>query len=94
MKIAFGHFRHVRGLQWKIECYHHALKEVCHVRRFFVRWKRAISNHVFCSLRAFLRLEAKRTSGQITSWYQFKRHFADQAITSFIQRTVQQPYGA
>ena len=94
MKIAFGHFRFLRSRQWRIECYHHALKEVCHVCRFFVRGKQAIANHVFCSLRAFLRLEAKRATGQITSWYQFKRHFADQAVTTFIQRTVKHPHSA
>ncbi len=94
MKVAFGHFRHVRSLQWKIECYHHALKEVCHVRRFFVRWKGAIYNHVFCSLRAFLKLEQRRSHGRISTWYQFKRHFADQALTIFIQRTVKHSHGA
>ena len=73
MKIAFGHFRQVRSLQWKIECCHHALEEVCRVCRFFVRWKRAIANHVFCSLRAFLQLEQRRFKGQISSWYQFSQ---------------------
>ena len=94
MKIAFGHFKHVRSLQWKIECYHHALKEVCHVRRFFVRWKGAIHNHVFCALRAFLKLEQRRSSGQISTWYQLKRHLADQAVTTFIQRMVTHPHSA
>ena len=94
MKIAFGHFRHVRSLQWRIECYHHALKEVCHVRRFFVRWKGAIHNHVFCSLRAFLKLEVQRARGTISTWYQFKRHFADQALITFIHRMVKHPHGA
>lgn len=94
MKIAFGHFKHVRSLQWKIECYHHALKEVCHVCRFFVRWKGAICNHVFCSLRAFLKLEVRRSHGQISTWYQFKRHFADQSLTTFIQHMVKHPHGA
>ena len=94
MKIAFGHFKHVRSLQWKIECYHHALKEVCHVCRFFVRWKRAITNHVFCSLRAFLHLEKRRFTGQISSWYQFKRPFADQALITFIKKMVKHPHSA
>ena len=86
MKIAFGHFKHVRSLQWKMECYHHALKEVCHVCRFFVRWKITIANHVFCSLRAILHLEVRRFTDQISSRYQFKRHFADQALTTFIKK--------
>ena len=94
MKIAFGHFKFLRDRQWKIECYHHAIKEVCHVCRFFVRWTRAIANHVFCSLRAFLKLESRRSTGQISSWYQFKRHFADQALTSFIKKMVKHPHRA
>ena len=94
MKVAFGHFKFIRGRQWKIECHHHALKEVCHVGRFFVRWKRAISNHLFCALRAFLKLEQRRARGQIATWYQFKRHFADQAVTAFIQLMVKQPHSA
>ena len=94
MKIAFGHFQFVRSRQWQIECYHHALKEVCHVRRFFVRWKGAICHHVFCSLRAFLQLEARRFTGQISSWCQFKRHFADQTVTAFIQKMVRRPHRA
>ena len=94
MKIAFGHFKHVRSLQWKIECYHPALKEVCHVRRFFVRWKGAICNHVFCSLRAFLKLEVQRFQGTISTWYQFKRHFADRALTTFIKKMAKHPHSA
>ncbi len=94
MKIAFAHCRCIRSRQWQIECHHHALKAVCHVGRFFVRWKRAIANHLFCSLRAFLHLEEQRCGGQIGSWYQFKRHCADQAICTFIQSMVALPHSA
>ena len=41
--------------------------------------------HVFCALRAFMHLELNRSRGLIASWYDFKRHFADQAITNFIR---------
>ena len=94
MKIALGHFRFLRSQQWQIECYHLALKEVCHVGRFFVRWKGAIRNHLFCALRAFLHLEQRRFAGQIRSWYQFKRHLADHAVTTFIQAMVKHPHSA
>ena len=61
------------------------------MRRFFVRWKGAIYNHVFCSPRAFLKLEMQRSQGTISSWYQFKRHFADQALIAFIKKMVKHP---
>jgi protein-S-isoprenylcysteine O-methyltransferase Ste14 len=70
------------------------LKEVCHVGRFFVRWKGAICNHLFCALRAFLKLEQRRSGGQITTWYQLKRHVADQAVTTFIHQMVKHPHSA
>ena len=69
-------------------------KRVCHVQRFFVRWKGAICNHVFWALRAFLKLEVHRSRGTISSWYQFKRHFADEALTAFIKKMVKHPHGA
>ena len=68
MKVAHGHFVHVHRQHWSIECYHRALKQVCHAEKFFVRWKRAIGNHVFCALRAFLKLEERRCRGLIASW--------------------------
>ena len=64
------------------------------LQRFFVRWKHAIRNHVFCALRAFMHLEVKRSRGLIASWYDFKRHFADQAITNFIRQAVTHAHGA
>ena len=57
-----------------------------------MRWKPAIRNHVFCALRALTHLEVPRSRGLIASWYEFKRHFADQAITNFIRQTVTDPH--
>jgi hypothetical protein len=68
MKVAYGHFVHVQRQHWSIECYPRAIKQVCHAEKFFVRWKRAIGNHVFCALRAFLKLEEKRSRGLISKW--------------------------
>ena len=59
-----------------------------------MRWKQAIRNHVFCALRAFLQLEDKRSRGLISSWYEFKRHLADQAVSNFIRQAVTHPHGA
>jgi hypothetical protein len=90
MKVAYGHFVHVHRQHWSIECYHRALKQVCHAEQFFVRWKRAIANHVFCALRAFLQLEERRSRGLIASWYELKRHLIDQAVGAFIQQMAGQ----
>jgi hypothetical protein len=60
------------------------------LQKFFVRWKRAIGNHVFCALRAFLKLEEKRSRGLIGSWYELKRHLIDQAVGDFIQQMAGQ----
>ena len=86
MKTAFGYFRHVHQTHWGIESYHRASKQGCAAEKFFVRWKGAIRNHLFCVLRAFTQLELQRWRGEIKSWYSLKRHLADEAVTKFIQR--------
>jgi hypothetical protein len=86
MKVAQGYFVHVHRQHWAIEGYHRAVKQLCHAEKFFVRWKRAIGNHVFCALRAFLKLEEKRSRGLIATWYELKRHLIDQAVRAFIHQ--------
>ena len=93
MKVAAGYFCHVHRAPWGIESYHRAIKQLCHAERFFVRWKTAIGNHLFCALRAFVQLEIQRWRGEIKSGYSLKRHLVDEAVTRFIhQRTC--AYGA
>lgn len=86
MKTAVGYFKAVHRQHWGIESYHRAIKQVCHAERFFVRWKTAIRNHLFCALRAFTQLEIQRWRGEIKSWYSLKRHLIDEAVTNFIQQ--------
>lgn len=86
MKVAWHTFHHAHREHWAIEGYHRAIKQVCHAERFFVRCKRAICNHLFCSLRAFVELELQRWRGEIKSWYALKRRVADEAVTNFIQQ--------
>ena len=90
MKVAQGYFVHVHRQHWSIECYHRAIKQVCHAEKFFVRWKRAIGNHVFCALRAFLKLEEQHSRGLMASWYKLKGHLIDQAVGAFIQQMAAQ----
>ena len=86
MKTALGTFRHLHRQHGGIESYHRAIKQVCGAEKFFVRWKAAIRNHLFCVLRAFTHLELQRWRGEIQSWYSLQRHLADEAVTHFIQR--------
>lgn len=86
MKTALGYFKRLHQEHWGVECYHRAIKQVCHAERFFVRWKTAIRNHLFCALRAFIQLEVQRWRGEIQSWYSLKRHLADKVVTDFIQQ--------
>jgi hypothetical protein len=88
MKVALGYFRHVHRQHWGIECYHRAIKQVWHAEKFFVRWKTAIRNHLFCALRAFVQLEIQRWRGEIESWYTLKRHLLDHAVTNFIRQRM------
>ena len=86
MKTALSTFRHLHRQHGGIESYHRAIKQVCGAEKFFVRWKGAIRNHLFCVLRAFTHLELQRWRGEIQSWYSLQRHLADEAVTHFIQR--------
>jgi hypothetical protein len=65
MKVALARFEAVHRQHWGVECYHRALKGVCHAERFFVRWKQAIRNHLFCALRAFVHLETALWRGDL-----------------------------
>ena len=88
MKVAWHTFHQAHREHWAVECYHRAIKQVCHAERFFVRCKQAIRNHVFCALRAFIHLEVQRGRGEIESWYALKRHLADAVVTHFIQQRI------
>ena len=90
MKVAYGHFVHVHRQHWSIECYHRVLSRSAMLQKFFVRWKRAIGNHVFWALRAFLKLQERRSRGLIASWYELKRHLIDQAVGAFIHQMAGQ----
>ncbi len=43
-------------------------------RRFMVRETSAIKTHVFCSIRAFVKLELMRAENLITNWYEVQRN--------------------
>jgi len=57
LKVTLVHFKRVHGAHWRIERFHCAIKQVCNIERFQVRNKNPIKNHIFCALKAFVRLE-------------------------------------
>ena len=64
---------------WRIESYHHGLKQCCGVERAQVRSATGQKNHLLLGLRAFLRLEAHRLRTGL-SWYAAKRALFREAV--------------
>jgi hypothetical protein len=70
---------------WGIEQFRRAMKQVCNIERFFVRYYNAIHTHIFSALRAFIQLEFQRATGDILNCYQLKRNLFNPFISAFIQ---------
>jgi hypothetical protein len=49
-----------------------------------VRNSDAISNHIFCSLQAFVRLEKMRSENIISNWYELQRNLFTLVIREYI----------
>lgn len=83
--ISHTDFKKYRDSHWQIECYHRALKQVYNIEKLQVRKSHAIRNHIYCSLRAFCKLEILNTKKIITNWYQIQRQLFNEAIAAFIK---------
>lgn len=70
--------------RWKIEEYHRALKQITGIEKCQARNGRAQKNHIFCSILAFIALEAKRLKNGI-SWYQSKYQIVKEAIKTYLK---------
>jgi len=68
---------------WGIEVYHRGIKQCCGVERSQVRKAAKQLGHITLSLRAFLRLELKRTSNG-TSWYESKLSVIRGAVRDYL----------
>lgn len=79
-------FNRVHADHWNIECFHRAVKQVCNIERFYVRTKRAVTNHIFCAIEAFVRLEFLRAQKSIENWYQVKRELFMDVIKQFVSQ--------
>ena len=69
---------------WKIEQYHRAIKQICHIARFQVRNKRLIKNHIFVALCSFLHLQKMRAEEIISNLYQYQRFLYKDIVVFFI----------
>jgi len=72
---------------WGIEVYHRGIKQCCGIERSQVRKATKQLAHITLSLRAFLRLELKRTSDGTngrTSWYESKLSVIREAVRAYL----------
>jgi putative transposase len=72
---------------WGIEVYHRGIKQCCGVERSQVRKAAKQLGHITLLLRAFLRLELKRTSNG-TSWYESKLSVIRGAVRTYLANPV------
>lgn len=86
-------FLATHSLHWGIECYHRAIKQLCGIKRFFVRTTEAILNHFFCSIRAFIQLELMRAEELIDNWYEIQRNLSLEVARDFILNYLNQKVG-
>lgn len=77
-------FDRVHGAHWGIERFHRAIKQVCNIERFQVRNENPIKNHIFCALKAFVKLELMRFNKTISHWYELRRDLYLDTIRNFI----------
>ena len=77
-------FKRVHDAHWSIERFHRAIKQVCNVERFQVRNENPIRNHIFCALKAFIKLEFMRFNERILHWYKLKRALYTVTIRKYI----------
>mgnify|MGYP006388182165 CR=1 FL=1 len=77
-------FERIHDAHWSIERFHRVIKQVCNIERFQVRNENPIKNHIFCALKAFIKLEFMRFNRIISHWYVVRRDLYLETIRSFI----------
>ena len=78
-------FERVHAAHWGIERFHRAVKQVCNIEHFQVRNENPIKNHIFCAIKAFVKLEFMRMNEKILNWYEVKKNLYVQVIRDYIQ---------
>lgn len=87
-KVTFSDFKYIHSAHWRIEQFHRAIKQVCNIERFQVRKENPVKNHVYCAIKAFVRLEFMRLDNSIVHWYELKRDLFLTTIRQFIIATA------
>lgn len=77
-------FDRMHDAHWSVERFHRAIKQVCNIERFQVRNENPIKNHIFCALKAFVKLELMRFNETISHWYEVRRDLYLDTIRNFI----------
>lgn len=77
-------FERIHDAHWSVERFHRAIKQVCNIERFQVRNENPIKNHIFCALKAFVKLEFMRFNNAICHWYEVRRELYLDTIRNFI----------
>lgn len=77
-------FNRVHDAHWTIERFHRAIKQACNIERFQVRNENPIKNHIFCAIKAFVKLEFMRFNKRILHWYEIKRDLYLKVIRDYI----------
>jgi len=87
-KLTYPDFQIIHDNHWQIEQFHRAVKQVCHIETFQVRNTKAIKNHIFCAIRAFVQLEFMRLQNIIVNWYDVQKNLFNEVIRTFIQTSI------
>ncbi len=82
--VTFVDFKRVHDAHWCIERFHRAVKQICNIEHFHVRNENPIKNHIFCSIKAFVKLEIMRVHEKISHWYEVKRDLYLKVIRDYI----------
>lgn len=69
---------------WRIEMYHHGLKQQCLIERAQCRRLRPVLNHINLCLRAFVRLESHCYRERV-SWIQAKTSIIRDAVRAYLE---------
>lgn len=81
-------FRERKLEHWQVELCFRGSKQVCNAERFFVRNTQAITNHIFCVLRAFQKLAFMAFHKVIPSFYALRKTLFLEAQRKFIESLV------
>lgn len=77
-------FCEIHDKHWKIEQYHRAIKQVCHVEHFQVRTETAIRSHIFASILGYVQLQKMCIAELISNCYELQRELFNTVVANSI----------